>query len=69
MDRAKVDSTAVEEVGYDAERRWLDIRYTGGKLYRYFGVPPEAYRALLVADSIGAFVNTEIKGAYDYEAL
>ena len=62
-----LSSSAVEQVHYDAAHERLDIRYTGGDLYSYFGVPPETYRALLAADSAGAFVNREIKPNFRFE--
>jgi KTSC domain len=62
--RSSVDSSAVESVGYDARSRTLEIKYAGGGVYRYFGVPPRAHELLLRAESIGAFVNRRIKPYY-----
>ena len=56
-----VDSSAVERVDYTPASRTLDIWYSGGGLYRYLDVPQELYDNLLVAPSIGAFVNQRIK--------
>ena len=64
MRRLRVDSSAVESVGYDAVRRTLEIEYAGGAVYRYLGVPLRAYELLVRADSIGAYVNRRIKPYY-----
>ncbi|WP_420114605.1 KTSC domain-containing protein [Pseudactinotalea sp.] len=64
MRREPVRSGAVGAVGYDAQTNELDIEYAGGDVYRYSMVPPSVYRELLAADSIGAFVNREVKPHY-----
>jgi lysyl-tRNA synthetase class 2 len=62
--RVPVRSGAVSAVGYDPTTNELDIEYTGGDVYRYSMVPPSVHRELLAADSIGAFVNREVKPHY-----
>ena len=69
MKREVVESSAVDRVGYDEKRHILEIEYTGGRVYQYFDVPPMVYRQLRKAPSIGAFVNEEIIGAYQYMPL
>jgi hypothetical protein len=63
----KVSSSAVDRVAYDDETGTLDLWYKGGDRYSYFDVPRAIYEALLEADSIGGFVNREIKPHYRYE--
>ena len=66
MKRIPIDSTSLASVGYDRASRTLEVEFQGGRVYRYFGVPPGRYRALLAAESAGRFLNTEIKGVYSY---
>jgi lysyl-tRNA synthetase class 2 len=61
-----VDSTSVKSVGYEPASRVLEVEFQGGRVYRYFDVPPRRYRAFLDAESAGRFLNTEIKGVYPY---
>ena len=68
-DLVPVESRAVEAVGYDGARRELYIRYTGGAVYAYADIGEDVHRALLAAESIGAFVNREIKPTYRYRRL
>jgi hypothetical protein len=56
-----VESSAVREVRYDPTTMELDVRFEEGREYRYAAVPRSKFRALLAAESIGAFVNHEIK--------
>ena len=59
-----VTSSAVRAVRYHSERGELDVRFEDGKEYRYAGVPRSKFRHLLKSDSIGQFVNWEIKPRY-----
>lgn len=56
-------------IGYDPRPRVLEVVFLSGRIYRYFRVPPERYDALRHAASIGAYLNREIKGRYDYERV
>ena len=56
-----VASSAVQAVRYDSARGELDVRFEDGEEYRYAGVPRSKFRSLLKADSIGRFVNLQIK--------
>ena len=66
-----VESTAVAAVGYDAAERELYVRFKGTSdgTYVYADVSPEEYADLLAADSIGGYVNTQIKSRHDYREL
>lgn len=66
MKRTRIDSSSLASVGYDRASRTLEVEFQGGRVYRYFGVPPGRYHDLLRADSAGRFLNTRIKGVYDY---
>ncbi|MPZ57950.1 MAG: KTSC domain-containing protein [Rhizobiales bacterium] len=61
-----VESSMITQVEYDDSADELDIVFSSGKAYRYFGVPPEVYAGLLDAESKGQFFNDEIKDEYPY---
>lgn len=65
IDKLRVRSTAVAQVGYDPVEKTLEVAFRGGKVYEYLNVPETAYYQLLLSDSIGRFVNTQIKTTYD----
>lgn len=69
MRRAPIDSSSLASVGYDPSHRILEVEFHGGRVYRYFGVPPRRYEELLSAESAGRFLNTEIKGVYPYSPV
>ena len=64
-----VQSRMLRLVGYDPRRRILEVVFNSGDQYRYKGVPPSKYRALMSAESIGQYMHKNIIGRYDYERV
>ena len=64
-----VDSAAIQEINYDAERAKLLVRFASGERYVYVGVPGEVHRSFLEADSKGRFFQAEIRDRYPYNRL
>jgi hypothetical protein len=69
VDRSSVSSSSLVSVGYDAERRELEIQFVSGSIYRYFGVLPYAYEALMHAASKGRHFNEKIRDRYRFLRL
>ena len=57
-------SSALSEQLYDLEKRSLTLKWQGGGVYEYRGVPPELYIRFLQCESKGQFANTQIKGHF-----
>ena len=64
MRRHAVNSSVILTVGYEARSATLEVKFRNGRLYEYFGVPPEEFQALLSADSVGKYFNEVIKPKY-----
>jgi hypothetical protein len=64
-----VASSAVRAVRYHSAQNKLDVRFEEGREYRYGKVPRSKFRALLQTDSIGEFVNHEIKPYHACEEI
>jgi hypothetical protein len=64
-----VDSRAISEIDYDAERAKLLVRFTSGERYVYVGVPGEVHRSFCEADSKGRFFQLKIRDRYPYNRL
>jgi hypothetical protein len=67
LPRDHVKSEAVRSIGYDEGEWVLQVRFNNGKLYNYFRVPPHEFHSLRSAESIGAYLNREIKPYYECE--
>jgi hypothetical protein len=59
------DSDAVDLAGYDAGRRELHLVFAGGRHYAYRPVSADLFVELLSSESIGQFVNLQIKPYFD----
>ena len=66
MDRMPVHSSNIAEVGYDPNTMTLEVAFHNGTIYQYFDVPASVYDELLHAESIGKFLNAQIKNSYRY---
>ena len=64
-----VDSTAISDIDYDADRAKLFVRFASGELYVYVGVPGEVHRSFVDADSKGRFFQFRIRDRYPFNRL
>ena len=64
-----VDSTAISEIDYDADRAKLLVRFMSGERYVYVGVPGEVHRSFLEAASKGRFFQLHVRDRYPFNRL
>jgi hypothetical protein len=69
MKLVTVESSMIHAIGYDKEKRVLEIVFNTGRTYQYLDVPPEAYDNLMKADSKGRYFLSNIKDMYEYRQL
>ena len=69
MKRVSVQSSSVSELGYDPDTMTLEVAFRKGDVYRYFDVPQALYHELIRSDSLGKFLNSNIKDRYRYTKL
>jgi hypothetical protein len=60
-DMIYVDSSNVEQIGYDANSRELHVYFVDGGRYVYENVSQEVFDRFVNAPSKGSFLNREIK--------
>ncbi|KKN07833.1 hypothetical protein LCGC14_1062860 [marine sediment metagenome] len=61
-----VESTNINQIGYDAGTQELSVRFNSGAEYVYKDVPGSVYADFLDSDSKGKFLNENIKSQYEY---
>jgi hypothetical protein len=66
MDRQLVTSSSVTEIGYDVNTMTLEVVFRNGTTYQYFDVPESLYEGLKTSESVGKFLNEQIKNSYRY---
>lgn len=65
--RTPLESSSLASITYDPKDGLLEVEYRRtGYFYRYFDVPRVIYRALIEAESKGAFLNQVIKPNFEY---
>jgi len=69
MDRHVVSSSNIRSVGYDKEKRVLEIEFKGGGRYRYSGVSGEVLEEMLNDKSVGSYFYRNIKDSYPCEKV
>jgi hypothetical protein len=68
VEMIRIDSTAIEQVGYDFEAHTLVIRFHHRRSVNLFlDVPLEVWRDFMKAESKGKYFNTYIKGLFESE--
>jgi hypothetical protein len=68
-DMVYVDSSNLDQVGYDDSQMELHVIFKDGAHYVYDGVPQQIYDGLLIASSKGSFLNREVKNTYSYRRV
>lgn len=69
MNRESVTSTNIDEIGYDNDRRILEILFRNGSTYQYFDVPSQIFEELRSSSSLGQYINSNIKGHFRYSRI
>jgi len=64
MELLEVVSSNINKIGY--ENNCLFVEYKSGVRYKYKDVPEELFTKLREAESKGRFMNSEIKGKFEY---
>ena len=67
MQRTQVTSSNISSIGY--QDGTLEIQFNSGEIYQYTSVPLEVYQNLMNASSHGTYLNSFIKGNYQYYKL
>ncbi len=69
MLKIPVSSSVIASVGYDADRKVLEVELLSGKVYRYHRVSRDVFEEFCAAASKGAYLNAHIKDAYLWEQV
>ena len=62
----QVESEAIAEIDYDAERSTMFVRFVEGGWYSYFAVPRRVYEAFISAPSRGRFFHGHIRNQFPF---
>ncbi len=65
MTREDVKSSNLKSVGYDKEKKVLEVEFHSGAVHQYSGVPANLHQRMMKASSIGGFFHTHIRNFFD----
>lgn len=70
MDMIYVDSTSLDQIGFDADAREVHAVFKNGEHYVYLDVPQDVWEQFRDASSKGTFLNRELKAkGYPYRKI
>ena len=69
-----VQSSQISAVGFGKEKDEdtagvMEVQFTSGKRWRYFGVPQLVYQEMVSASSVGAYFNRAIRSKFPGEQV
>lgn len=65
-----VVSSNVEAIGYDPATQELHVRFLkSGETYVYYNVEEHVFNEMMQSESKGTYLNTNVKGSYEYGKL
>lgn len=67
MQRTPVLSSNICSIGYDSSQAVLEVEFTSGDVYRYYGVPQYLYEQFMGSASKGEFLHDHIRDSYRYQ--
>jgi len=59
-------STVVASFHYNEKQQILTVVFLSGMVYEYRRVPPQIYQSMKESTSKGIYLNTHIKGKFDF---
>jgi non-canonical (house-cleaning) NTP pyrophosphatase len=69
MDMIEVKSSVLKSIGYDAEAQKVHVEYQNGSTFAFVAVPADVYEKFKNSESVGKFMNAELKGKYVSERV
>lgn len=69
MPRIHLNSTSLQAAAYQDQLALLELEFSSGAVYHYFGVAPSTYQELLRAESKGGFFNRHIRNHFAYAKI
>ncbi len=64
IERVPVSSCMFSSIGFDAERRTLQVEYNNGSLYCIEDVPAQTYGALMKAENLDQYYRDNISNCH-----
>lgn len=67
--RYQVRSETFNSIGYNPDKKILQLEFRDNRIYNYFDVSQSLYSDMMIAPSKGKFFHQNILDQYEYEQL
>jgi len=62
-------SSNIARFGYDPQEKRLRVIFHSESVYDYHNVPQRIYDGMVTAESKGTYLNTYVKGVYNFQKI
>jgi hypothetical protein len=69
LEKEITNSSQVKRVKYDEDKGILTVTFMTGRSYEYEGVTRAEFDALFTAESVGKYLNANIKPNHKFKAI
>lgn len=69
MERKNVHSSNLKSIGYNEDKKILEVEFNSGGVYQYNNVPKNIFEELMTASSHGKYFNQMIKEIYSWNKI
>ena len=69
MEVRKVNSSNIDQIGYDASKKVLRVVFKSGKVYDYSNVDEQTYNSLQLSSSKGQYFNNIIRSNFEFRRI
>jgi len=66
VDMQAVDSSLITEIGYNAEKKVLRVKFKNGAIYDYSDFPKKMYNDMLTSESVGKYFHSRVKSIFKF---
>jgi hypothetical protein len=64
-----IESSTIKKIGYNYLEKKLIVEFKSEAIYHYKEVPEEIFEAFKTSESMGKYLNENIKKKYEFEAV
>lgn len=65
----EVESSTIKKIGYNYLDKRLIVEFNSHAIYHYKEVPEEIFNELKTSESMGKYLNENIKKKYEFETI
>jgi len=69
MERVKVESSSISEIGYNEVNQILEVKFPRGSIYEYYKVPHKLVFEFMFAESKGKYFHKNIQNVYKFKKV